>query len=385
MNLNRITLFSIVFCFLIFGCQEDQTSDIATTNALPTEDIFSNLITITEAQFQRGRMKVGTIQNHRFSERIRATGIIDVPVDKHIRLSTYTGGYVKHMNLIPGNRVKKGQVLFQLENPEFIKMQQDYLEAKARLTYLESDYQRQQTLAGENIASQKNYLKAEAEFLATQSKMVGLEKRMDLIGLATNKLSIDNMVSKVSILAPISGYITEVHAAEGMFLESTNIAVELVNTDHLHLELKVFEKDVFNVKIGQPIQFSVLDANQAALEGEVYIIGKVVEGDARVVHIHGHIHQEEKVKHFVPGMFVEAAIITESIDAKALPESAIVESEGQAYVLIEVDRSNDGYQFEKIPVQIGKSEQGLVQILNESDIDSTKSVLLEGGFNLIQD
>lgn len=47
--------------------------------------------------------------------------------------------------------------MLTIENPDFITMQQDYLETAEQLTYLKSEYERQQTLVAEKITSQKNF------------------------------------------------------------------------------------------------------------------------------------------------------------------------------------------------------------------------------------
>ena len=70
------------------------------------------------------------------------------------------GGYIKKTPLLIGDVVKKGQLLVTIENPDFITLQQEYMEVKQQLVYLASEYDRQKTMREENITSQKSFSKS---------------------------------------------------------------------------------------------------------------------------------------------------------------------------------------------------------------------------------
>ena len=372
-----------VLLLVVASCDNNQQQPIEIGGNEAQEATASDIIEVTESQFELGQMQLGQMQEYDFSKSIRATGTIDVPIMNHVRVSAYAGGYIKNINLLPGERVGKGQVLFTLENPEFVQMQQEYLEAKAQLAYLQSDYERQKTLAAENIAAEKNYLKAESDYQITLTQMEGLKKRMSLLGIPTDELSAANLVSSISVHAPSSGYITEVNAMKGMFLNPTDVAVELVNTDHLHLELKVFEKDILKVKKGQKIWFKIPDSSKETFEGEVNLIGKSVEGNNRVVSVHGHL--KKSAPSFVPGMFVDAEIVTDGSTSKGLPESAIVEVDNKSFILVSTGKSGSMHQFERKEIQPGIKKNGVVQVLNQDDFTAATSILISGAFNLISE
>lgn len=376
-------LFAMIVFLSNCGNKTEQPIEIGDNRA--PEVSVTDIIEVSDSQFELVNMKLGQLEDYHFSSSIRATGQIEVPIKNHFRVSAYAGGYVKNINLIPGERVKKGQMLFALENPEFVQMQQDYLESKAQVAYLQSDYERQKTLAEENIASQKNYLKAESDYLMTLAKMEGLKKRMALLGITTDQLLAGNLVSSISIYAPSSGYITRINAMKGMFLNPTDVAVELVNMDHLHLELNVFEKDILKVKQGQKIHFKIPEASQETFEAEVHLIGKSVEGNNRVVKVHGHINDNKSISKFVPGMYMEAKIMIETNTSKGLPEAAVVEVDNKQFILVHRGKAGTFNQFEKKEVETGIRENGIVQILNQDDFSTANSVLIAGAFNLITD
>ena len=119
----------------------------------------SEYITITQEQFEQSSMELGNLQDAAFTVVVPTTGTIDVPPENRAVVNATMGGYIKTIPLLIGNKVQKGQVLVTLENPEFVTLQQQYMETHEQLTYLKSEYDRQVSMKSENITSQKSYLK----------------------------------------------------------------------------------------------------------------------------------------------------------------------------------------------------------------------------------
>src|SRR5690606_27895570 len=193
-------------------------------------------VLLTQRQFETSAMKLGTLQPYTFGSSIKINGVIDVPPEGRAEISNYYGGYVRNLSLLTGQAGKKGELLFSLENPEYGQMQQDFLETKSQLAYLKSDFERQQTLSEENIACQKNFLKAQADHQAALAKVEGLRKKLALLNIKAEAVTPENLSSHVSIYAPFSGYVTEVNIVNGAFLSPAAIAIKLINTDHIHLD-----------------------------------------------------------------------------------------------------------------------------------------------------
>ena len=380
---------SIIFTFLFLGvlffagCSSNEASPTETEESEMTSEESSDEISVTQNQFDLAKMKLGQFSVQGFPSSIRANGRVEIPSKNQMRVSSYAGGYVTSIGLITGEKVKRGQILFTLENPDFVEMQQEYLEAKEQLTYLQSDYERQKTLASENIASQKNFLKAESEYRVTLAKMEGMKKRLSLLKINTDNLSSHNMVSSISVYAPASGYITKVNAMKGMFLNPTDVGVEMVNYDEVYIELDVFEKDILKVKKGQTIEFKIPDASEETFEAKIHLIGKSIDPEKRVVRVHANLKNKKDKSILVSGMYVSAEIVTESASAKGLPESAIVTEDEQNFVLIEKVKTGDTYSFEKRSVTVGQRQNGFAEIINSDDFSETEKILIDGGFNLI--
>ena len=60
-------------------------------------------------------------------------GMMNVPPQYKVSINAAFGGFVKNLKLMEGSPVSKGQILASIENPEYIQLQQDYLENSSQL------------------------------------------------------------------------------------------------------------------------------------------------------------------------------------------------------------------------------------------------------------
>jgi len=340
---------------------------------------------VTEQQFQSSEMKLGKMMMKEFNKVVKAKGMIDVPPEYRSSVSSYFGGTVKSIRLLTGEQVKKGQTLFTLENPEYVQMQQDYLEAREQLNYLQADYERQKNLAQDNVTSQKKYLKAESDYMVTKVKMESVAKKLKLMNIDPNQLTIENMKSTIHIKSPISGYVTSIDISQGAFLNPSQSAISIINTEHLHLELNIFEKDLGKIKVGQAIRFTIQDDNDSTYNASVHLINKNIDSEKRTVGIHGHLSDPNASNRFNPGMYVEADILSESKSKWALPEDALVDIEGRLFALILAQQVGGSYEFERKEIKVGASNGNVVEILNHEEFNEDTAFLINGAFNLIKE
>ena len=157
--------------------------------------------------------------------------------------------------------------------------------------------------------------------------------------------------------------------------------MEIVNTDHIHLELTAFEKDILKIKKGQQIRFKVPEASDSIYDAEVHLVGTSVDATDRTVKIHGHIEDESHLR-FVTGMFIEADIITASTEGFALPKDAVAEIDDAFFTLVLKEQTADGYVFDKVKLEVGKQTEDFVEVLN-SDVLEDKKVLGKGTFMVL--
>ncbi|WP_445748661.1 efflux RND transporter periplasmic adaptor subunit [Polaribacter sp.] len=335
-------------------------------------------ITITKQQFDNEKMEIGSITEHPFLSVVNANGMIDVPPENRASVSTYVSGYVTKIPLLIGDFVKKGQFVAQLTNTEIVDIQQNYLEVASQNRFLKNEFERQKTLFNEQISSEKNYLRAESLYKSNLAIYNGLRKKLEMLHINPTEVEKGNITSSINLYSPIDGYITKVMTSTGAFVSSASEILEIVNTNHIHLELNVFEKDILNVKKEQKIKFKVSESSDAYFDATVYLVGTTIT-ENKTVKVHGHIDDEKQ--QFMAGMFVEAKIIFESSNEFGLPNSAIHTEENQTFIYVVKSQKNEETIFEKVMVTLGKKDENYTQIINFQDFKN-KKILLKGGYML---
>ena len=369
----------LLFSALVFlGCGNDKNTENP-LSALP--EGRSNIVHLTKAQFESAKMEIGSLSEKPFAETVHTSGTIDVPPQNMAVISAFSGGYIKNTPLLVGDKVRKGERLVTLENPDFISMQQNYLETAEQLTYLKSEYERQKTMLAENITSQKSFLKAESEYKTAVGRSNSLKKSLQMLNINPDAVLNGNIVSQVNIYSPIDGNVTKVLVNIGTYVSPADKIMEIMNTDHIHLELKIFEKDLMQLKKGQEILFKVPEASQETFKGDVHLVGTTIDPKSRIAMIHGHIDEKDEAN-FTAGMFVEADIVTGTLSHFSLPEDAVVELEGKNYVLLIESENADGYELHPIEVKIEANYNGFTSFKNELPLDG--KYLTKGGFVLLQ-
>lgn len=374
-NLKYNTLVLIAFLALV-GCGngKEEADNQSATDA-------HDGIRISQAQFEENDMALGTLQEKEFPNVVKVTGMIDVPPENRSVVTATMGGYIKSLPLLVGDVVKKGQLLLTIENPEFVTLQQRYMEVKGQLGYLRSEYNRQKTMYEENITSEKSYLKAESEYKTAQAQYEGLRKQLTMLNISPKNVEAGTIVSVATVYAPISGSVTKVNAVKGSYVAPATAIMEIIDNDHIHLELSVFEKDILKVKKGQSISFKVTEASLDTFEGEVHLVGTDI-GEGRTIKVHGHLKDEEN-NEFLTGMFVEANIITGTVVKMALPSQSIVNIGDKDFVLVVVEEADGNYYFKQREVNARDTYDEFTMIENGDDFKSTDQFLVKGAFSVL--
>ncbi len=374
MNKIYILLFSLV---LVACGNAEKKAEI-----VPETETHNDAITITKAQFEGEKMAFGTLAEYDFNETVKVNGMIDVPPHNKSSVTTFTGGYITKTPLLIGDSVKKGQLLVTLENPEFVELQQNYLEVSEQLNYLKSEFNRQKTLFEEKITSEKNYLKAESAYKSNLAHYNGLRKKLQMLNLNPSSVEQGRISSSINLYAPISGHVTKVNVSNGTYVSPSDVIMEIVDIDHIHLELSVFEKDIMQIKKDQKILFTIPEASNKTFEAEVHLVGTTIDEQTRRVKVHGHVDNDKE--NFIVGMFVDADIIIDSTKSMGLSKEAIIEVGDAFYVLVLEEQQNEEFHLEKVKLELGKQTETNVEILNV-EVLKYKQILVKGNSMLLNE
>ena len=336
---------------------------------------------LSEEQFQSLEMKVGPLSERNLGAYIEANGQLEVPPQNEALVSTYIGANVVSIEVIEGDKVSKGKVLAYLSHPDIIELQTDYQSAYNSLNYLEKDFLRHKKLYEENVGSGKDLQRLEAEFLSAKGKSNGYEAQLKLLGLSIDEVKAGHVHERIPVSSPIDGHVRKVEVKTGQYIEPQKDLFDIVNVEHIHADLMVFEKDVHKVSEGQKVLFSVEGHDEFDLEAVIYSVGKAFENDPKAVHLHAEIENKHGV--LLPGMYVRGRIMSEQELVTAVPEEAVVNEAGKDYVFSANILENQGWEFVPVEVKAGTRSDGLVSITLISEAKEDETFALNNAYYLM--
>lgn len=233
-------------------------------------------------------------------------GILVLPPQSRATVTLTMGGSIRSTTLLPGAYVKQGTVLATLENPEFIALQQSYLDNHAQYEFLRTEFLRQQTLAREEASSQKHFQQSKAEYLSMRSRMDAAAAQLALLGVDTTRLLTGGIIPYLDIKAPISGYAADVKMNIGRHFDVGEPLCEIVNKSDMMLRLTAYEKDLANLRAGDRVEFRVNGIEGETFHGVITMVGQQVNNENRSIDVYVRI--EGQNPQFRPGMYAMARI-----------------------------------------------------------------------------
>lgn len=234
-------------------------------------------------------------------------GTLVIPPQSHASVTLSIDGIVQSTNLLSGKYVRKGEVLATLENPEFITLQQDYLESSAQAHYLETEYRRQEVLAKEEVASQKKFEQSKADYLSMKSRQSAAAARLRMLGIDPEKLTPEGIIPRLEVRAPISGYVSAVRLNLGKHVPAGDPLCEIVDKNQAMLRLTAYEKDLDRIRIGDPVEFRVNGMGDEVFRGSVISVGQQVDDVNRSLEVYARVDKADS--RFRPGMYVNARTV----------------------------------------------------------------------------
>jgi len=371
---------------LPFGCTPDKPEtavadaegrETATKEGEEAEnEEATDLVTLSPAQQQVAGIQTGHLTNRPMGAGLAVTGTLDVPPESAVSITAPLGGFVENTELLQGTRVRQGEVLATIRNPEFVTLQQEYLETRARLAYARTELARQKELYEQEVAPQKNYQRAQADYNALRVQTNALAVRLRLANLPVG----GGIVTTARLRAPRAGFVRAVNVTVGQAVTPTDALFEIVDPEHLHVELTVFERDVARVQKNQLIRFTLAsDSTGSRRErtARVYLIGRAI-GEDRTVRVHGHLDQENDPA-LLPGLYVRALIETGRTQVPALPDAALVRFEGRNYVYA-VEAPG---RYRMIPVTLGRSEDNFTEVTLPATVPATTTFVTDAAYSLL--
>ena len=317
----------------------------------------------------------------------RAPGRLTLDLAATEPIGSIVEGRVIHVNAMPGDRVRKGDVLVAIHSHEMMDARAALSQAKAERARAEANLRMSQSAAerGERLLALKALSQAELERL--RAGQIDAQSSLDeataeltrALGFLDHLLGEGTLPSDydehwVLIRAPLDGLVTSRTVQPGNVVLTGAPLLTVSRTSALTLVLQLPDAAAAAARVGAAVSFSVAAAPGARFDARITRVFPAMDTVTRTVEVHAAVREGRGVLR--PEMFVDAEMSGAAAGmVLTVPSGAIQSFEGDTVVITGEPRG-DGMQLAAIPVRVGRRSATLAEIL--SGIDSGRTVVVGG-------
>jgi membrane fusion protein, multidrug efflux system len=274
---------------------------------------------------------VATVEVRPLSRRVPITGTVE-PRD-WTEVKAQIGGEIASVAVRSGESVKRGQVLARLDARDLKARLADkraaLAGARAQLELSSRKRDTTRAMFARELVAQMELDSAESAYRVSEASVRSLQAQVDQASKA---------VEDSEIRSPLEGVVAERSAQVGSAVTPGSKLFTVMDLSTLELTALVPASDIPSVRVGQEVDFQVEGFGERSFSGSVERINPSTEPGSRSIAIYVQI--ANAAGELRGGMFAQGSLrIAESAEAKVIPESALHEEGGKAFVfLIEGDR-----------------------------------------------
>jgi membrane fusion protein (multidrug efflux system) len=223
-----------------------------------------------------------------------------------IEVAPQVGGIVREILFDSGDRVKKGQKLFQLDTDT---EEADLKNFRVQFGNAETELDRQQKLLDKGFASKSVY---DAARLLRDRMQAEIERT-------------EALIAQKSIYAPWDGRLGLRDVAVGKYVAPGQNMIWLQTVDPIYVDFTVTENDFGRIKVGQKVKAKFSAYANDTFNGEVFTTDARVSESSRMITVRGKLENPEG--RLVPGMYSDVKVIVgEPAPVVTIPQSAVTYS-----------------------------------------------------------
>lgn len=282
-------------------------------------------------------VEVVAVESQVLERRLSAVG--SLLSDESVMLRPEIAGRLQEINFQEGQEVKRGDLLFRLDDDV---ARAEWQQARANLALAESKFKRSEQLQKQGFISQQARDEADNALRVERANVALAQARLN----------------KTEIRAPFDGQLGLRNVSVGDVVSAGQDLVTLQAIQRLKVDFRLPETFLPQVRVGQTLQIGIDALPDQRWSGEVTAISPLVDVSGRAVLLRARLENPDGVLR--PGMFARVNLLVASSPALVVPETALTPRDNRQYVL----RVADGV-VQEVPVQTGQRQRGMVEVNGE--------------------
>jgi cobalt-zinc-cadmium efflux system membrane fusion protein len=309
---------------------------------------------------------------------LTAPAKVVVPPSHEYLISSSQPGLITQLNASIGDAVKKGQVLAELNSPDLLTLQREYLKAESALQLGSLSWKRDKKLFEEGVIPERRWQETSSQYRAFASEASEHRQLLEIAGMTDAEIkqlkSSHRLSSRLKVLSPITGTVMERMGVSGSRVDMLAPLYRIADLTELWLEINIPQERAADVKLGDGVQLENIDWQDGPALAKISQISQNVNPESQTVLARAVI--KDKPSPIRPGQRVNIRIIqTVEKPAYRVPNTSLAQHEGKAYLFI---RRQSGFDVAPVAV-IGK--QGESSII-EGNLTGDEEIAIKGAVAL---
>lgn len=291
---------------------------------------------------------VAPVRSERLSQKLEALG--NARANESVDISSKTSNVVTEVMFRDGERVKRGQLLVQLDDAQ---ARADVAAADAAVAESERLFNRSRELMATEALSKAQFDQLEATLKANRAKLAAANARL----------------GDTVIRAPFSGRVGLRRVSVGTLISPGDVITTLDDTSIIKLDFSVPENFLATMREGLAVRATAPALAGRAFTGKVSSIDSRVDLNSRAVTVRALLANDDGALR--PGMFLNVSLANDERESLTIPEQALTPEAERQFVFV----VNDG-KAQRREVRIGARRPGTVEVLH--GLAAGERVIVEG-------
>jgi cobalt-zinc-cadmium efflux system membrane fusion protein len=338
-------LMFIVSLFLLTACTDSGEEKINTDIPAPpsmTEESqkTAKAVVLTDKDARILNVQTTVVRKDILEFKLGVPAVVYPSPDNVFVISAPINGIVVSIKAHEGDRVKKNDVLLELESLEFANLVADLLQASAEAEYQKAQYERTLQLYNQKIKSRKELDKSKVDFRRSETVVQASIARLKAVGITDHEIMNWKKDQKshphLPIRSPINGVITEHLIDMGQAVESYQKMGMIINNSKVMIKGFVAPEDGSFIQSGDKVNLNMRETDKETLTTEVHNLVPVLDEENRSITIN--CFYSNPPFWLKPGQNVRMQVaVSTPMPLTYIPVKAIQYEGEQAAVFVKID------------------------------------------------
>lgn len=316
-----------------------------------------NAVQISQENIENLGIKLGKPEPVTQIPVLSAPAKVVIPPTQEYIVSASQAGVIDKLNVAIGDKVAKGQILAQLNSPDLLTLQREYLKAATAQQASLINFNRDKKLLEEGVIPDRRWQESSSQYHSAVSETDEHKQLLEIAGMTTGEVDLlaktHRLSRQLNVRAPITGVVMERVAVAGTRIDIMAPLYRIANLDELWLDIAIPQERIADIKIGDRAT-----VENSEIKAKITLLGQSVNPEnqtilARAVVETAHSHAQPENASLRPGQRLNIRIIQPSEKATfKIPNTAIAQNEGKAFIFI---RNQQGFSVTPITV-VGKQD-----------------------------